>query len=112
EGEVALRRGLHTVGTVPEVHEVEVVDEDLALAELLLEVDRQHRLARLGGEVAFAADAERVLDELLGDGRATLGDGTRVDVLEQGPRRTAPVDAVVLVELPVLDGDDGVDQDL
>ena len=52
--EVALGRGLHAVRAVPEVHEVHVVLEDLVLGQLVLEPDREDRLARLGLQVALA----------------------------------------------------------
>src|SRR5690606_10736117 len=63
--EVALRRGLHPVETVPQVDLVEVHLEDLVLTELLLDLSRQHHLPRfapqrlLPGEVLRKDVADR-----------------------------------------------------
>ena len=65
--DIGLGGGLHPVRGVAEVDEVQVVLEDLALGQLLLELDREHRLPRFRGEVALAADAKRVLHQLLRD---------------------------------------------
>ena len=55
---------------------------------------------------------EEVLDELLRDGARTLFDRARLQVDERRARDALEVEAVVAVEAPVLDGDDGLLQRL
>jgi hypothetical protein len=70
--EVRARGGLDPVGPVAEVDGVEVLGEDLLLAPLAREVVGHRGLAELLEERAPVLGLERVLDELLGDRRATL----------------------------------------
>jgi hypothetical protein len=85
---------------------VQVLAEDLRLAQRLLEVLRAGGLAELleqAAEVRAAAAVEQ-LDQLLGD-RARAGDHAAVtDVLRRGPGDRPPVDAAVREELRVLAG--------
>ena len=55
-----------------------------------------------------AAAEDGVLDDLHRDRRAALLDAAGGHVLEQGPDRGPQVDALVAVEVLVLDDDDGV----
>ena len=55
---------------------------------------------------------EEVLDELLRDGARALLDFARLQVDERRARDALEVEAVVAVEAPVLDGDDGLLQRL
>jgi len=119
--EVGLGGGLRAVRAVPEVHRVEVFGEDLVLRELLLDLDREERLADLLLDRARGHDVllrpvrmldvlarVDVLDELLGD---RGGADDRVALHEVGPGRrddAGNVDAGVLVEPGVLGGEHGV----
>ncbi len=120
--EVRLRGGLDPVGAVPEVDGVEVGLEDLVLAELLLELHREQRLADLLrdrtlrediglhavgiGRVGTGVD---VLHELLGERRGALHRAALHDVGVGGTQDAADVDPGVVVEVVVLGGDHGVD---
>ncbi len=105
------RRRLHAVRALPEVHGVEVLLEDLALRVLVVEAIGEDELLGLALQVLLVAE-DPVLDELLRDRRSTLGDLAAGEVLDEGPRHAADVDAGVLPERLVLGVDDGVDEDL
>ena len=108
--EVRARRLLDAVRAVPEVDGVEVGGEDPVLAPALLELPRERRLAHLARERPLVADVG-VLHELLRDRRTTLDDALVADVLPERARDAAHVDAVVLEEALVLDGDDRLAHD-
>src|SRR5262249_37780634 len=103
-GEVRLRRRLDAVGVVPVVDGVQILVEDVVLRVPAAELDGEAGLFELALERTFPPDVE-VPDELLRDRRAALDDLPRADVLPEGPRDAFVVDAAVLVEAPVLDGD-------
>ena len=103
--EIGAHRGLDAVGAVSEVDGVEVLGEDLVLGPLALEVVGERGLAKLLEHRAVALRGERVLDELLGDGRASLHRAAPQDVLPQRPADAHVVHALVLVVAPVLDRD-------
>ena len=108
------RRGLHpdrraaadrSVG-----HRVQVVVQHPGLRVLLLQLGGELRLPDLAREVAL-----RVLDvegahELLGDRRASLHGLAGLEVLDAGADDRVQVNAAVLVEALVLDGDGGAAQ--
>ena len=70
-----------------------------------VELPGERRLSHLARD-RLLVPAVRVLDVLLRDRRAALDDALAADVLPERARDTAQVDAVVLVEALVLDGDD------
>jgi hypothetical protein len=72
------------------------------------QVVRERGLAELLEERPVVLRRERVLDELLRDGRAALHDLLLDHVLEERTADAAQVDALVGVEAPVLDRDDRV----
>jgi hypothetical protein len=118
-----LSYGLDTVRAVAEVHGVEIAREDLVFRELLLELHRQQHLADLLLDRARRQDvldaSVRVLQivarvdllhELLRDRRSPLH---RLVLDDVGPRRARDAERVespMLVELRVLDRQDGVDE--
>lgn len=116
-GEVALGRGLDAVRLLPEERDVEVVLQDLLLAEFLLDLDRVLQLADLAAErllrglgdllrvVARLLD-EDVLHVLLGEGRRALRRPARLHVAVHRAEDALEVDRAVLVEAGVLDRDD------
>ena len=104
---VGLRGSLDPVGTGAEVDGVEVGLEDLVLGHLLLEAQGEHGLTGLALEAPLVRE-QRVLDQLLGDRRAALLDPAGRDVLDQSTGQGTGVDALVLVELGVLHGQDGL----
>ena len=118
---VRLRRRLHAVRAVPQIDGVEVARQDLVLRQRLLELDRQQRLADLLLDRARGHDVLRravrlldvaagvdLLDELLGDRRAALHGLVLDQVGPRGAEDADRVDARMLVEAVVLDGDHGV----
>ena len=108
--EVRLRRLLDAVGAVPEVDRVQVRRQDPLLrpaARVALQLPGERGLAHLARDRALVA-VERVLDELLRDRRAALDDLLVPDVGDERAADAAHVDAVVLPEAAVLDGDDRV----
>jgi hypothetical protein len=72
-GEVALGRGLDAVGLLSEEGDVQVVLEDLLLAELLLDLDRVLQLADLAAErlLGGLGDLRRVVAGLLDEVRSS-----------------------------------------
>lgn len=102
---VRLRRGLDPVGAAAVVTGVDVPGEDLALASLLVDLQRDDQLFELPGDRLVGVEVV-VLDVLLGDGRATLlalaGNG-----VDQSAGGALEVDAVIVVEGLVLGGHEG-----
>ena len=92
---------------MPEVDRVQIGGQDLILRPLLLELPRERRLEELAADRLLAGQVG-VLDELLGDRRAALHRTVVRDVGPERARHAADVDAAVLVEALVLDGDDRV----
>ncbi len=105
---VIVGRRHDAVGAVAEEDLVQVQLEDLVLAELALHLQRQQHFLELA-EIAVLVAEEEVARDLLGDGAAAghalvAGGGGQPD----RARDAAPVQADVLVEVRVLDGDHGV----
>ena len=107
--EIALRGGLDAVGAGAEIDAVEIELEDLSLAELALEPERQHQLLHLAPERALLGQ-EQVLGELLGEGRAALRHAAAKHVGDHGAGEADRVDAEVAVEPAVLDRDERLRQ--
>ena len=105
--EVRLGGGLDPVRALAEVDRVQVHREDLVLRVALLELEGEHRVLDLPRERPLVA-GDRVLHELLGDGRASLDDPALLGVLDGGPDDRLHVHAGVLIEALVFDRDDGV----
>ena len=103
--EVGERRLADPVGAVPEVDRVQVRRQDPVLLLALLQLPGERGLLQLAGHGPLVFDVG-VLDELLRDRRAALDDRLVLDVgRERAPDRPH-VDAAVVVEALVLDGDD------
>src|SRR4029450_1160401 len=117
-----LGRGLAAVCAAAEVDRVQVFGQDLLLGELSLDLDREQALAYLlperprgdrvrldaGLRILLVPAGVHVLHELLGERRTALDDLAGDEV---GPRRAEDpghVDARMVVEALVLDGDDRV----
>src|SRR5262249_43360422 len=109
--EEAPRRRLDAIRALPEVDRVEVLLQDLALRGFVVEAVGEDELLRLPLDIALVAE-NAVLDQLLRDGRPALADLSRGQVLDEGARDAADVDARVLPERLVLGRDHRVDQDL
>ena len=109
--EVRLRGRADAVGALAEVAGRQVLVEDRVLVVLAVELAGEDRLADLAGDRPIAG-GEGLLHVLLGDGGAALEHLLVRDVGPERSDRAAQVDATVLVEAPVLAGDDGVLDDL
>ena len=72
-----------------------------------LQIEREHRLLDLAVEGALGFE-EQVLRQLLGQRRAALHDMALHHVLEGGAHQPDRIDAEMLAEAAVLDGDEGV----
>ena len=110
--EERLRGGRDPVRAGAEVGPVEIHGEDLALAVLAFQAQGDARLGELDLEGALAVREVHELRELLRDRRAALD---RLALRPIGQRRARDglgVDARVLPEAGVLDGDDRVLDDL
>ncbi|CAM5424985.1 hypothetical protein STENM327S_04879 [Streptomyces tendae] len=116
-GEVPLRGSLDPVGLLAEERDVQVVLEDLLLAQLLLDLDRELQLLDLAADgllgglgdlrrVVAGLLHEDVLDVLLGERGRALGDPAAARVLVEGAQDALQVDRAVFVEARVLDRDD------
>jgi hypothetical protein len=104
--EVAMGGGLDAVGAGAEIDPVQIEREDLLLGELGLEPHRQDQLLHLAADVLIVAE-EEVARQLLGDGRGALGVAALAQVDEHHADHADRVEAEVVVEAPVLDGDEG-----
>ena len=98
------RRGVDSVGAAAEIDAVEIKLEDLVLAELAFEREREDRFLDLADEAAVVGQ-EDVARELLGDRRG------RADLVALDDRRAERagdadrIDADVAAEAPVLGRD-------
>ncbi len=101
--EVRLGGGLDAVGVAAEVAGVQVALEDVVLALLAVQFDRDEELLRLPAEGLFLAQVV-VLDVLLGDGGAGLF-ALAEDGVPRGPQHRAGVDGRFGVEAAVLGGE-------
>jgi hypothetical protein len=113
---------LDAVGVLPEVHDVEVAGEDLVLAVGVLERQRDPRLPELAGHrllggrtplLGGLGDLQQgLLDQLLGQRRPALLHAAGGQVGQQRAHGALDVEAVVVVEAGVLDGDHRLLHDL
>jgi hypothetical protein len=102
--EVVARGGLHPVVAVPQVHQVQVHGEDLLLAVVLLELDRQERLLDLPLPHLVAGE-EEAPGELHADRGGALDHLAGADVHVRGAEDAHGVDAAVLEEIGILRGE-------
>ena len=106
--EVVLRGDLHAVAGAAEEDDVHVSLENLLLGETLLDLHGEIGLLHLAAIGLLAAEHGQ-LDQLAGERGRALGAAAH-EVVDDGAHLALQVDAVVLEEALVLDGDDGVDE--
>ena len=102
------------VGAQAQINLVQVELEDLLLGVGALDLERQQRLLDLALERDLVGQQE-VLGDLLGDGGGALRAAARAIALhieQAGADDAAEVEAVVLVEVLVFGGEEGVDHHL
>ena len=120
-GEVATSSCFNSVRPGPEVGDVQVASQNLALAEALFQGESQACLADLAGEAVAAClfevfggcclIDENVFDVLHGQGRRPLLNAPRSCVARKGANDTPGIDAVVLEETHIFDCDDRLTHD-
>ena len=104
--EIALRGLLDAVGAGAEIDAVKIELEDLRLGEFALQPDREHRLLQLAVNGALLRQ-KKILRQLLRDGGGALGHAAVQDIGDERARDAVRIDAVMLIEAAVLDGDEG-----
>ena len=107
--EIAVGGGGDPVVAAAVVDRVEVELEDLVLGVVCFHVEGEQQLLRLAAERLFVAE-EEVLHELLRDGARAFLDAAVLEVDERRAQNAFGIDAMMLVEPPILDGDDGMEQ--
>ena len=103
--EIALRRRLDAIGAGAKIDPVQIQGEDFLFGEFHLQPDRQHQLLDLALDVLVRGQ-EQVLGQLLGQGRAALDHPPGAHVGGHGPAHADRVEAGMVIEAPVLDGDE------
>jgi hypothetical protein len=103
--EIDLRGRGETVGTLSEEDLVDVQLEDLVLAQIVLDLERQQRFVELAG-IGLFRRKEEVLRHLLGNRRCPLPLAAAHQVGVQGAQDALRIDAAVLIEALVLGGQD------
>jgi len=102
--EVVAGRRLDAVVVVPEVRQVAVVHQDLLLAELLLELDREQGLPDLPAPELRSIEEEH--PRRLHRDRGGAGEElAALPVLHDGPEHADDVETAMGVEVPVLRGE-------
>src|SRR5690554_2301193 len=99
------------IGAVAQVDLVDVQLEDLALAQMRLDLQRQENLVELAGKHPVAGE-EVVLGDLHGDGAAASLDLPCADQLRRGPQQADRIHPVVVEEVVIFRGQKGVDEAL
>ena len=105
--EVMQRGGAQTVSVVPEIGVRQVALENLVLGQPGFEPEGDQRFARLAAK-RLLRRKERKLGELLGDRAATFG-ASAGQIAPRSASDPARIDSPMVIEAPVLDGDEGVD---
>ena len=93
----------HAIGAGAEVHHIEVLGEDLLLAELALQFSCERQFRHFADHGALLAEENRA-GQLLGNGAAPFLHGVLCDVAHHGPANAHRIDAVVLVETAIFRG--------
>ena len=96
----------------PQIHPVEVGEQEVALAEALLQLHRHEQLPPLALQGLALADGFGIeaAGQLLGEGAAALQHPATHQVGHQGPARADRIDAWVPPEAAVFAGQQGVNQ--
>ena len=107
--EVAPCGGLDPVGLAPVEDGVEVHLEDLVLAVLTVQFDRQDGFLQLALDIGRRVRADvDLFDQLLTDGAAALLNAVVLIVRDRRPHDPADIDPTVGVEGPILGGEGGL----
>ena len=107
--EIFLRRRFDPIRARAEIDAVQIEFEDLVLRVAALEPKRQDRLLDLARQRALLGQ-KQILGELLGQRRAALYAAPAGHVAQKRARHADRIDAVMVVESPVLDGHERLGQ--
>ncbi len=105
--EIALRGLLDAVGAGAEINAVQIQFENLRLGEFPLQPQREQHFLQLAMDGTLLRE-EEILRQLLRDGGGALGHAAVQNVGDHGARDAERIDAVMLVEAAILDGDEGL----
>ena len=100
------RRG-DTDGALPQLDAIEILLEDLSLAEMRVEAQCEHGLNQFAADVATRRTHQT--RELHRDRRRARDDAMRADVVADSANDGSDVDTVMVPEATIFDGDEGVD---
>ena len=104
--EIGLGRGGQAIGALAEIDAVQIELQHLVLGQDVLELGGERDLLHLAAQ-GLVGRQEEVAGQLLADGRAALDRMAGLQVDRQGAQGAARVHGAVLVEPPVLDGQEG-----
>ncbi len=104
--EEAPGRRLEPIGARAEIDAGKIEAEDLLLAVGAFQLEGEQHLLALALQGALGTQVQ-VARQLLGDGRGALGGAALNEVADHRPGYAERIDAAVLVEPPILDGDEG-----
>ena len=107
--EITLGRGIRAVGASAEIGRVQIAREDLLLAEPRFQPQRQHRLLNFAAQRALRRQIGEPR-QLLGNRAAAFGAAMAREVAPAGAQHAAQIDPAMLVEPPVFDRNDRLDQ--
>src|ERR1700680_531852 len=99
-----LRHRVDAVNARAQVHTIEIQLEDLLFAELRLDEQRNGRFLRLASVRADVREKQRTR-ELLRQGAAALDPSAEANVAHRRARDPDRIDARMVIEAEVLDGD-------
>ncbi len=105
--EITLRRLLDAVGAGAEVNAVKIQFENLRLREFVLQPQCQQHLLQLAVNRTLLRQKE-IFRQLLRDGGGALRHAAMQDVSDHSARDAEGIDAVMLVEAAILDGDESL----
>ena len=104
--EIDAGRAIHAIGGAAQIDAVEIELQDLLLGQRFFQprrVDQLGQLARHGALLVGVDD----LGGLLADGGTARHPVARPQVQQQGAAQAQGIDAIVVIEAPVLHGDEG-----
>ena len=102
--EIDARSGADAIGAIAEIDARQVARQDLVLAQPRLQPQRDDDFLQLALDAAVGRQKTR-LGKLLRQRRTALGNAAGLDITGQRPGNAAWIDADMIVEAPVLDGD-------
>ena len=105
--EIVFGGSVHPVGSTTKVNLVEVELQNLVLGPTALHLDGPPQFLQLAGEGLLRSVAVQGSRNLLGEG-ASSSQGLAGDNAHHSPENGLEAESVVLVEDPVLTGDEGV----